>query len=93
MKKFITLLLAVFCLIPALMAQQSKYNSKTLNMMLELNQQNDEQKQQLVNVFNRLVSEAKKAKAATREDVFKLIATQINEDKIKEDVDFGLLTP
>ena len=92
MKKFITLLLAVFCLIPALAADGGKYNSPTLNMMLEYGQLDTDHQQQLIKAFSNLVTDAKKAKAKNKEDVFRLIITQVKEDKIKEDVDFGLLT-
>ncbi|MCR5504110.1 MAG: hypothetical protein K6E94_00795, partial [Elusimicrobiaceae bacterium] len=87
MKKFIILSLSVLCLMCALNAQEVKYNSPTLKMLLESEVYDAKHKQDLVDAFNETVAEAKKAKVANKEDVFKLIVPKRDSDKYHVDFD------
>jgi len=82
MKKFITLFLCIFCFICTTFAQESKYKSPTLNLILELEQPNDYQKQQIIKLFDSMVSAAKKQNLTKKEDIFKLINSKKPAEEI-----------
>lgn len=86
MKKLIILFICVFCFINAA-AQEIKYNSPTLKMVMEYGGNSEEDNQNLVNAFHEIVSEAKKANLTKKEDVFKFIAQKRDSDKYTVDLD------